>query len=307
MTSLVYLNNRYHDPTLGTFISVDPLVAATGEAYIYASGNPTTLSDPVGLCPTNSSAAGACYAALAPPTKTTTSATPTPNAGPAYTFDIYPYGMAPIGACGISDCPLGPNPPFDLDELNTTYLEELWEESTSGWQSPALGVCGGLEGTFGAGASYELCWASTDSNSGLIAVGAVGEAGAEGIVKLGGFVSNAESLDDLEGWSVCFGGSATAVAGGGAGGCAGLRSDGRPSGKFTVGVTAKFGLGASAGPYLAYTTVVIDDHGLARLVTNFFEGSFTPLPPPNPAGTYPGARVQGGGAPYQQWTSAGTL
>ena len=50
-SSLIYLNNRYHDPTLGTFISVDPLVAATGEPYIYASGNPTTLSDPSGLEP----------------------------------------------------------------------------------------------------------------------------------------------------------------------------------------------------------------------------------------------------------------
>lgn len=47
---LVYLNNRYHDPTLGTFISVDPLVQMTGEPYIYASGNPATLSDPTGLC-----------------------------------------------------------------------------------------------------------------------------------------------------------------------------------------------------------------------------------------------------------------
>lgn len=36
----VFLNNRYHDPTLGTFISVDPLVAMIGEPYIYAGGSP---------------------------------------------------------------------------------------------------------------------------------------------------------------------------------------------------------------------------------------------------------------------------
>lgn len=47
----MFLNNRYHDPSLGVFISVDPLVQMTGEPYIYASGNPTTLSDPTGLCP----------------------------------------------------------------------------------------------------------------------------------------------------------------------------------------------------------------------------------------------------------------
>ena len=47
---VLFLNNRYHDPQLGVFISVDPLVTTTGEPYIYASGSPTTLSDPTGLC-----------------------------------------------------------------------------------------------------------------------------------------------------------------------------------------------------------------------------------------------------------------
>ncbi len=45
----MFLNNRYHDPQLGVFISVDPLVAQTGEPYLYGSANPTTLSDPSGL------------------------------------------------------------------------------------------------------------------------------------------------------------------------------------------------------------------------------------------------------------------
>ena len=47
----LYLNNRYHDPALASFLSVDPLVTTTGEPYIYGSANPTTLSDPSGLCP----------------------------------------------------------------------------------------------------------------------------------------------------------------------------------------------------------------------------------------------------------------
>ncbi len=49
-----YLNNRHYDPTTGVFISVDPLVTITGQPYIYASGNPTTLSDPTGLDPDTS-------------------------------------------------------------------------------------------------------------------------------------------------------------------------------------------------------------------------------------------------------------
>ena len=49
---LSYLNNRYYDPAIGMFLSVDPLVATTGFAYLYGDGNPVTLSDPSGLCAT---------------------------------------------------------------------------------------------------------------------------------------------------------------------------------------------------------------------------------------------------------------
>ena len=48
-TGLDYLNNRYHDPTIGRFVSVDPLVTATGEAYVYGGNSPITMSDPSGL------------------------------------------------------------------------------------------------------------------------------------------------------------------------------------------------------------------------------------------------------------------
>jgi RHS repeat-associated protein len=46
-----YLNNRYHDPTLGRFTSVDPLVSVTHDAYGYGNNNPITYSDPSGLEP----------------------------------------------------------------------------------------------------------------------------------------------------------------------------------------------------------------------------------------------------------------
>ena len=49
--TVVFLNNRYHDPTLGNFISVDPLVAKTRMPYSYGAGNPITYSDPSGLEP----------------------------------------------------------------------------------------------------------------------------------------------------------------------------------------------------------------------------------------------------------------
>ena len=50
-TSLIYLNNRYYDPSTGSFTSVDALVSITKQPYLYADGNPVTLSDPTGLAP----------------------------------------------------------------------------------------------------------------------------------------------------------------------------------------------------------------------------------------------------------------
>ncbi len=41
--------NRYYDPVTGQFMSVDPLVAQTQQAYVYTSDNPMSLQDPTGL------------------------------------------------------------------------------------------------------------------------------------------------------------------------------------------------------------------------------------------------------------------
>ena len=57
---LNYLNNRYMDPVLGVFVSVDPLVGKTGTPYLYAAENPTTLSDPEGLCAGREGSRGGC-------------------------------------------------------------------------------------------------------------------------------------------------------------------------------------------------------------------------------------------------------
>jgi len=48
LTNLIYLLNRYYDPNVGQFISVDPLVGQTGQAYEYAGANPVTNIDPNG-------------------------------------------------------------------------------------------------------------------------------------------------------------------------------------------------------------------------------------------------------------------
>ncbi len=52
-SGLQYLINRYYDPVTGQFISVDPLVAQTGQPYAYTGDNPVNNTDPLGLitCP----------------------------------------------------------------------------------------------------------------------------------------------------------------------------------------------------------------------------------------------------------------
>jgi uncharacterized protein RhaS with RHS repeats len=43
--------NRYYDPATGSFTSIDPDVERSGGAYVYASDDPVTISDPSGLLP----------------------------------------------------------------------------------------------------------------------------------------------------------------------------------------------------------------------------------------------------------------
>ncbi|MHB8263774.1 MAG: RHS repeat-associated core domain-containing protein, partial [Acidimicrobiales bacterium] len=48
-TGLVYLINRYYDPSTGQFVSVDPLVSLTNQPYQYVGGDPVNEVDPLGL------------------------------------------------------------------------------------------------------------------------------------------------------------------------------------------------------------------------------------------------------------------
>jgi RHS repeat-associated protein len=48
-TGLIYLRARTYDPTTAQFLSVDPMLSATGEPYTYAEDNPLSGADPTGL------------------------------------------------------------------------------------------------------------------------------------------------------------------------------------------------------------------------------------------------------------------
>ena len=48
-TGLYYLRARWYDPATDQFMSVDPLVAETGQPYAYAGDDPVNEGDPLGL------------------------------------------------------------------------------------------------------------------------------------------------------------------------------------------------------------------------------------------------------------------
>ena len=51
-TGLYYYNARYYDPTIGRFISQDPMSFDAGDTnlYRYVGNNPMTFTDPTGMC-----------------------------------------------------------------------------------------------------------------------------------------------------------------------------------------------------------------------------------------------------------------
>jgi len=49
-TGLQYLRARSYDPATAQFLSVDPLVAQTGQPYAYVGADPLNATDPAGLC-----------------------------------------------------------------------------------------------------------------------------------------------------------------------------------------------------------------------------------------------------------------
>jgi RHS repeat-associated protein len=48
-SGLYYLRARYYDPATQQFLTVDPALAATEQAYAYAAGSPLNATDPSGL------------------------------------------------------------------------------------------------------------------------------------------------------------------------------------------------------------------------------------------------------------------
>jgi RHS repeat-associated protein len=50
-TGLIYLINRYYDPTTDQFLSIDPDAATTDQPYVFTNDDPLNSTDPLGLSP----------------------------------------------------------------------------------------------------------------------------------------------------------------------------------------------------------------------------------------------------------------
>jgi RHS repeat-associated protein len=263
---LNYLHARYQDPATGLFLSVDPLVAKAGEPYLYASGNPTTLSDPSGQCAEDNGRGKreACVKSTLARSK----AVPPRSGGPGSNgLPPPPRNLVAIerNANGTSGAGVtvggkvvegAGEDDVDLVDQAAQIVCTFRDEATL-----TTGVCGGVGvGVFGWGADVQYCDFTTPAG-----VGASWTIGASvGIIgpnlHVGGAVmySNASAPDDFDGSSVCISGGWGAGAGAV---CLGLNEDETYSGTWQVfaGVGATLGVPEPFKLTVAHTWAWFDE------------------------------------------------
>jgi len=117
-TGLTYMQQRYYDPTIGRFLSVDPVTANNGTGanfnrYWYANNNPYKLTDPDGRAPCimGRSTGGGCN---------NNPAGPRPG-DPGGACDLRPCGnsFAAVGDGGDSSS--SKDPIVDLESVEVTF------------------------------------------------------------------------------------------------------------------------------------------------------------------------------------------
>ncbi|MGS0601292.1 RHS repeat-associated core domain-containing protein [Xanthomonas oryzae pv. oryzicola] len=141
LNGLYYYRARYYQPWLGRFISEDPIQLAAGpNSYLYVSGNPVSLTDPLGLVTT----VDACVARYGP-----VACQVVPSAGPKPA----PPSLGPTAAaiwCIFADCQVNqtseqPDPTPPLPDDPQECPGEGWEWRGNGppgsdkgnWVNPA--------------------------------------------------------------------------------------------------------------------------------------------------------------------------
>lgn len=214
----VFLNNRYMDPTVSVFLSVDPLVAKTGDPYLYAGGNPTTLSDPSGLCSVYSPTSGIIddgYGKCASDNSGHGGSHGSASGGCA-------YGLNSV--CGSATTVADPAATQSVSQKTVDAISEAGESMT-GEGKMAVGGCGEFDAGFIAAFSGQGCFIVTAKNFGTVESVAAGLGTPNAAISGGLILSNAQSLKDLSGLNACVSGSAGGGVVGGVTVCGGLTPD----------------------------------------------------------------------------------
>ena len=239
----VFLNNRYYDPTLGAFTSVDPLVGKTGTPYLYGNGNPSTLSDPTGLaacsddnqCPWSSwleSCAQECGYHYDPPK---------------------PLSREEIEALYLSSTVefTPQSPTRQLSEATAEQILEQGQDLSKAGESGRLAVGGCFSASWVFG-SFDGCIVATNVDIGTTSTVSAGSFSDSASLTAGMIVSNAQSLEELAGPTACVSSSGGFGGGGNGTVCASLDPEtSLPTGVMTVyvgvgvttpGVTLTYGV-----------------------------------------------------------------
>jgi RHS repeat-associated protein len=228
-TGLLYLNARYYDPSLGTFLSPDTLVPDAGvlfdyNRFAYARLNPLKYTDPSGhqaSCTLNRDNSWDCNGNATIGIKTHQSNLPSLNSPTSPTVSPSPFSSSQMEQL-IELAKQAGETQLVYDENGNVD----WQATMASGAGELLGTCGQIVGG--------LCGLSFGGSGAVFAVGITGSVDLvadsngdiAGYITLGGggyavftgwsangyggalmAIHNA-SVDDLKAWSVQFGGSA---------------------------------------------------------------------------------------------------
>lgn len=238
-TGLQYLNARYFETTMGRFMSPDLLGDAIApgplDSYGYGLASPQSSKDPTGLLP-EQCLSQECYMDER-----------------GWHIGSMPAGSSYTHVTGLPSRPprLDVKSPGRTTSVSSAAVEEIWSApgQVEQFGKMAVGFCGSANASSGIAGSLAGCFITTKQDFGLTGSVGMGE-GSPGVsVEVGTIFSNAQSIYDLQGHSVCVAGSAGSGVSAGATVCGGATSSGEYNGYWTVYPS----IGASLEPGAAYS------------------------------------------------------
>jgi RHS repeat-associated protein len=202
-TGLAYLNARYYDPAIGRFISADPIfrpeTPQTINPYAYGLNNPSSFTDPSGLDACDTPDCGDSF------TPTKKKKKPTKGGSKSKVKKKVKKGIT------VREKAPSPSLPEAILDAIDKAVDDLQNNEFSG-----RGVCGGgSKGRTGKpGAGYvNACFVITENDMALLIDKGLmfGDGKLTGTIS--GVITNAHSVNDIEGFGGCAGAVVNHVSG----------------------------------------------------------------------------------------------